>query len=72
MRQPSDTWAYPYSGNPGARWLGNGQIVRQDYRSSSRDEPYDSDQWGCVCARLKTQNSPLVLAGALLWPEVNL
>ncbi|RDH26570.1 hypothetical protein BDQ94DRAFT_155338 [Aspergillus welwitschiae] len=32
----------------------------------------DKTTWGCVCARLKTQNSPLVFVGARLWLEVNL
>ncbi|BCS00022.1 uncharacterized protein AKAW2_50363S [Aspergillus luchuensis] len=65
MRQPSDTWANQNLRirESRSRWVGNGQIIRQDYRSGSRDELYDNDQVELCCVR-QTQNSPLVLAGA--------
>ncbi|OJZ80489.1 hypothetical protein ASPFODRAFT_53342, partial [Aspergillus luchuensis CBS 106.47] len=46
MRQPSDTWANQNLGirESRSRWVGNGQIIRQDYRSGSRDELYDNDR----------------------------
>ncbi|KAL3248861.1 hypothetical protein ABHI18_011854, partial [Aspergillus niger] len=73
MRQPSDTWANQNLRirESRSRWVGNGQIIRQDYRSGSRDELYDNDQVELCCVQ-QTQNSPLVLAGACWCSMVSL
>lgn len=48
MRQPSETGPTLDTGTREPDGSESGKSIRKDYRSSSRDESYDSDQWGCV------------------------
>ncbi|RDH27299.1 hypothetical protein BDQ94DRAFT_154207 [Aspergillus welwitschiae] len=50
MRQPSETWANPQYGDREPGGSETGQIIRQDYRSSSRCEFYYSVSRVVLCS----------------------